>query len=109
MDCVSCERCRLWGKIQTTGVGTALKVLCLSSYDDRWETATFRRSEIIALFNTFGRLSESVRAMQKFRGVYRRLNRGSWWNMNTLCCATAVILSGIAAIVMYIKPSKTKA
>lgn len=109
MDCVSCERCRLWGKIQTTGVGTALKVLCLSSYDDRWETATFRRSEIIALFNTFGRLSESVRAMQKFRSVYRRLNRNSWWTMNTVCCATAVILSGIAAIVMYIKPSKTKA
>jgi len=27
MDCVSCEKCRLWGKIQTTGLGTALKVL----------------------------------------------------------------------------------
>ena len=27
MDCVSCERCRLWGKIQIYGVGTALKIL----------------------------------------------------------------------------------
>lgn len=27
MDCVSCQKCRLWGKIQTTGMGTALKVL----------------------------------------------------------------------------------
>lgn len=27
MDCVSCQKCRLWGKIQTVGLGTALKVL----------------------------------------------------------------------------------
>jgi hypothetical protein len=27
MDCVGCDKCRLWGKIQTTGLGTALKVL----------------------------------------------------------------------------------
>ncbi len=27
MDCVSCEKCRLWGKIQITGLGTALKVI----------------------------------------------------------------------------------
>ena len=27
MDCVSCERCRLWGKVQIYGVGTALKIL----------------------------------------------------------------------------------
>jgi ERO1-like protein beta len=27
MDCVGCDKCRLWGKIQTTGLGTALKIL----------------------------------------------------------------------------------
>jgi hypothetical protein len=27
MDCVGCARCRLWGKVQITGVATALKVL----------------------------------------------------------------------------------
>jgi hypothetical protein len=27
MDCVSCEKCKLWGKLQTTGLGTALKIL----------------------------------------------------------------------------------
>jgi len=26
MDCVGCEKCRLWGKVQVTGLGTALKV-----------------------------------------------------------------------------------
>ena len=27
MDCVSCESCRLWGKVQIYGIGTALKIL----------------------------------------------------------------------------------
>lgn len=27
MDCVGCDKCRLWGKVQTNGYGTALKVL----------------------------------------------------------------------------------
>jgi ERO1-like protein alpha len=27
MDCVGCEKCRLWGKLQTHGMGTALKIL----------------------------------------------------------------------------------
>lgn len=75
MDCVSCERCRLWGKIQTTGVGTALKVLFLSEDPDRWESAKFRRSEIIALFNTLGRLSESVDAVQRFRRLHIMLEK----------------------------------
>ena len=27
LDCVSCEKCKLWGKLQILGIGTALKVL----------------------------------------------------------------------------------
>ena len=27
MDCVGCDKCRLWGKVQTTGVATAMKIL----------------------------------------------------------------------------------
>ena len=27
MDCVTCEKCRLWGKLQVLGFGTALKIL----------------------------------------------------------------------------------
>ena len=27
MDCVGCDKCKLWGKLQVQGVGTALKVL----------------------------------------------------------------------------------
>jgi hypothetical protein len=27
MDCVGCEKCRLWGKLQVLGLGTALEIL----------------------------------------------------------------------------------
>lgn len=27
MDCIGCEKCKLWGKVQVLGVGTALKIL----------------------------------------------------------------------------------
>ncbi|KAL0076040.1 endoplasmic reticulum Oxidoreductin 1-domain-containing protein [Phycomyces blakesleeanus] len=73
MDCVGCEKCRLWGKIQTTGLGTALKVLF--SYEDnqlnpKRTPQLLQRSEIVAMFNTLNRLSESLRAIQRFRKMY---------------------------------------
>jgi hypothetical protein len=27
MDCVGCDKCKLWGKVQTRALGTALKIL----------------------------------------------------------------------------------
>ncbi|KAG9319691.1 hypothetical protein KVV02_006936 [Mortierella alpina] len=74
MDCVGCEKCRLWGKIQTTGLGTALKVLF--SYDDaslKGDKAegVLSRSEIVALINTFNRLSESISAIERFGIMYQ--------------------------------------
>lgn len=72
MDCVSCERCRLWGKIQTLGVGTALKVLFASESKRQFAALRLQRSEIVALFNTFGRLSESITAVQAFREEYKQ-------------------------------------
>jgi len=27
MDCVGCDKCRLWGKVQVTGLAAAMKVL----------------------------------------------------------------------------------
>ncbi|KAI7891296.1 endoplasmic reticulum Oxidoreductin 1-domain-containing protein [Mucor mucedo] len=73
MDCVGCEKCRLWGKVQTVGLGTALKVLF--SYEDKslnpiTNPDLFERGEIVALFNTFNRFSESVHGIKRFRNLY---------------------------------------
>lgn len=58
MDCVGCGRCRLWGKLQVVGLGTALRVLYAPNREK--VLASLRRSHIVALFNLLGRLSHSV-------------------------------------------------
>lgn len=66
MDCVGCDKCRLWGKLQTAGYGTALKVL-FEFDNDSQEIPVLKRTELVALFNTYARLSTSLDAIQKFR------------------------------------------
>jgi len=96
MDCVGCEKCKLWGKLQVTGLGTALKILFSSSEDTKGigqnqdgnsvsllnqvfinssdvtldpalSNLRLSRNEIVALFNAFGRLSTSIQQLERFR------------------------------------------
>ncbi|KAI0452367.1 endoplasmic reticulum Oxidoreductin 1-domain-containing protein [Xylaria acuta] len=68
MDCVGCDKCRLWGKLQTSGYGTALKVL-FEADNDSGEVPELKRTELVALFNTYARLSSSVQAHHRFRAM----------------------------------------
>ncbi|GJQ09650.1 hypothetical protein GpartN1_g1441.t1 [Galdieria partita] len=54
MDCVGCEKCRLWGKLQFLGVGTALKIL----FDD--PLLSLQHNEVSSLLNVLHKLSTSV-------------------------------------------------
>lgn len=96
MDCVGCDKCRLWGKIQTTGLATALKILFeLDEKMLKWvmtcvppkisRDLTFKlspksnpdllhRSEVVALFNTLFRFSESLKAVDDFRREWQKLD-----------------------------------
>lgn len=67
MDCVGCDKCRLWGKVQTAGYGAALKVLFEFDETKNGENPHLRRTELVALVNTLGRLSHSLSAVNKFR------------------------------------------
>ncbi|XP_063695477.1 ero1-like protein [Culicoides brevitarsis] len=81
MDCVGCDKCRLWGKLQTQGMGTALKILFSGNFDEPIDTTTkpplipahdnkkfkLKRTEIVSLFNAFGRLSTSIYSLEAFR------------------------------------------
>ncbi|GAA5936422.1 ER oxidoreductin [Sporobolomyces koalae] len=85
MDCVGCDKCRLWGKMQITGLGTALKLLfseprTLNSFDSKTKETTqgrvvLSRSEVVAFVNTLHRLSESLAAVDKFRELWWARNR----------------------------------
>lgn len=57
MDCVGCEKCKMWGKLQFLGVATSLKIL--SDGD-----LSLERNEVIALVNLLERLSASVETVR---------------------------------------------
>nr|XP_005986581.1 PREDICTED: ERO1-like protein alpha [Latimeria chalumnae] len=79
MDCVGCFKCRLWGKLQTQGLGTALKILFsekqIEKLPETSSTHGFKltRQEIVALLNAFGRISTSVNELQNFRELLQRV------------------------------------
>lgn len=94
MDCVGCDKCRLWGKVQTSGVGTALKILfeldesaleyvsnavlfLHLTYDTLNLSPMINhnlltRSEVVALINTLHRWTESLVAVNNFRKMWAR-------------------------------------
>ncbi|KAL1454900.1 hypothetical protein WDU94_009030 [Cyamophila willieti] len=77
MDCVGCEKCKLWGKLQIQGLGTALKILFSGKFDQKPmltpKTQQFhlKRGEIVSLFNSITRLSSSISHLETFRNLMR--------------------------------------
>uniref|UniRef100_A0A8C2WV45 ERO1-like protein alpha n=1 Tax=Cyclopterus lumpus TaxID=8103 RepID=A0A8C2WV45_CYCLU len=76
MDCVGCFRCRLWGKLQTQGLGTSLKILFSERQIEapplsRGQRPRFRlgRQEVVSLLNAFGRVSTSISELKTFRAL----------------------------------------
>ncbi|XP_008295107.1 ERO1-like protein alpha isoform X2 [Stegastes partitus] len=76
MDCVGCFKCRLWGKLQTQGLGTALKILfsaqqieALPKSSEQRPSFQLSRQEIVSLLNAFGRISTSIRELENFRSL----------------------------------------
>ncbi|BGP33040.1 endoplasmic oxidoreductin-1 [Rhodotorula toruloides] len=75
MDCVGCDKCRLWGKMQITGLGTALKLLFSPDSDSEGrKEVVLSRSEVVAFVNTLHRLSESLAAVDRFRTLWAHRN-----------------------------------
>lgn len=81
MDCVHCDRCKLWGKVQTTGYATSLKILFeLNEADESSKQRVVNKLtkfELISLVNTFNRLSTSVEAINNFEKMYHERENGT--------------------------------
>uniref|UniRef100_A0A7E4V6L6 Endoplasmic oxidoreductin n=1 Tax=Panagrellus redivivus TaxID=6233 RepID=A0A7E4V6L6_PANRE len=77
MDCVECDKCRLWGKVQTHGMGTALKILFSDLPHSHYHSADgtvqipfqLTRNEVVSLFQSFGRYASSIWEVNEFRQV----------------------------------------
>ncbi|KAG7674052.1 hypothetical protein Ndes2526B_g02467 [Nannochloris sp. 'desiccata'] len=77
MDCVGCEKCKMWGKLQLLGIATSLKILFSSEDCSGGLTAEaglnsgngqppliLERNEVIALVNLLERLSTGVEVVR---------------------------------------------
>lgn len=71
-DCVKCQKCRLHGKLQLTGIGTALKILLLPDHvlRDTPIEKLARREEIVALFNTLHKFSHAIASADILTELY---------------------------------------
>lgn len=89
MDCVGCEKCRMWGKLQFLGLGTAMKVL----FDDDGDKAAIAltRNEAVALVNVLHRLAISVAEVTNMRD--REAMNAAF---NVASVAGGVLLAGLA-------------
>ncbi len=70
MDCISCQKCKLHGKLQLLGLGTALKILLLP---EQLISTSISRSEIVALFQTLYKFSGSIKAIPYLSSLYWNL------------------------------------
>jgi len=94
LDCVICEKCRLWGKLQINGIATALKILfelntpdpspSIEEINDSSEfekkisisqEVQLERTEIIALINIFKKLSESLSIVHEMNNSIKKVER----------------------------------
>ena len=67
MDCVGCDKCKLWGKLQIHGLGTAFKILTTHNLD----TVYLHRHEIVSLINGLARLSTSISNLETFNKMIK--------------------------------------
>lgn len=65
MNCVTCEKCRVWGKVQTMGLASALKIVMRPSN----EQLTLSRGEKVSLLNLARQLAISVRIVHVLPNV----------------------------------------
>lgn len=72
MDCVGCDKCRLWGKLQTAGYGAALKVLFEFDEENIGSNPPLRRTELVALMNTLDKIGGAIEAVDRFEAMGRR-------------------------------------
>jgi hypothetical protein len=57
VNCVGCDKCKLWGKLQVEGVGAAMRMLFTAPEELRLE-----RTEVVAYINALHQFAKSVHA-----------------------------------------------
>lgn len=65
MDCISCDKCRLNGKVQVRGLATTLKVLFLPESMKHDILKQVSNQEIVSVIQLLSKLSESLLILER--------------------------------------------
>lgn len=124
MDCVTCEKCKVWGKLQILGLGTAIKILLSSS--ETLEKASselaaysslsyypamprrevfLNRQEIVALINTLHQFARSIEfaATASDLELHEKLS-----SIGTYSAAAVASIMLFGLLVLFIRHHKRK-
>ena len=104
MDCVACEKCRVWGKLQILGLGTSIKILLTPEEEISSGKIALNRQEIISLLNTLHQLAKSVE-FASFAGDFEIQTKLNEMNKN-LATGVTGIMSVMLFIYLYLKRKK---
>jgi len=66
IDCVSCQKCKLHGKLQIYGLATMLKIMFSNE-----ENLKLKRNEFISFVNFVGKVSKSVSYLTEYLDILR--------------------------------------
>ena len=95
MDCVGCEKCRLWGKLQFLGMGTALKIL-FADVTECGPAGTapppLNRNEVVALVNVLHKLAQSIRTLHDLEAL---LSAQAHARRRQMAWLAGVLLTGV--------------
>eukprot|EP00053_Salpingoeca_punica_P018954 m.188741 g.188741 ORF g.188741 m.188741 type:complete len:684 (-) comp17538_c1_seq9:1843-3894(-) len=67
MDCVGCDKCRFWGKLQVHGLVVAARILFEPESNTSLKGLNLSKNDVVALVNVLDRLSLSIDYTEQFR------------------------------------------
>lgn len=100
MDCVACEKCRMWAKLETLGLATALKIVLA---EDPSEYANLQRNEIIALINSLKQHAQSIEDLRKFNDMR---TRKQWSPLISYVMVSGIILAVLRLVYVLLASGK---
>lgn len=91
LDCIACEKCKLWSKVQFLGLASALRILTAASPAGE-ASVCLTPNELVALVNTARELSRSIRYIQDLRLYLRSESISPYIGYLCMAFCLAVIL-----------------
>jgi len=73
MNCVTCSRCRLHGKLHILGIGATLKILLLPP--QALSDSSFTQEEVVAFFNTLAAVSHAIELSKELEVLAEELEQ----------------------------------